>query len=575
MIDPVDAKRRKPSSAVAPLIPNSSVTRRLLSLALCGIGSCLLIATAGASPVMAQVPGSTLSVLKRSIALSPADDNQVIDVAVSIQPRDMAGLQAFADSVSDPRLPTYLQFITPREVGERFGAKLEDVLAVKDYLASKGMVVTLVADNRMAVLARSTVAQARAAFGTQIKMYQGPDPEGRSKITFRANSGPLMLPAALAKVVIDISGVENYTRPKRRANTSLLTPFLTRNLYHSQTQFLQGLRGQGQNIAVTNFDGYRLSNIPLYVSRYNLPIPTGGVGTNITVVPAGTQSGPGSPGAEGDLDIQMELGMAPLANIYIYDGSVLVTVLTKEVNDNLADIISESYGWNLNSSQATAAHNQHVSMTAQGITYMAASGDSGTNMEPWSYPDYEPEVLQIGGTTATVNTSTGARVSEVAWSGSGGGYSTNTASFNVRPSWQTGTGVPTNINKRLVPDISYHSAGTTTGAYEFFYNGGLQTGFDGTSFASPICTGGLAIVEQRLFAARNRPPGGGRWRLGRLQDRIYQMNGKPSVFIDITSGHNGNLPNGQPSNGTVGWDTVTGWGIMDWDGYYLSFFGSR
>src|SRR5205085_2708568 len=133
-------------------------------------------------------------------------------------------------------------------------------------------------------------------------------------------------------------------------------------------------------------------------------------------------AGGGTPQAEGDLDIQMVLGMAPLCDFYIYDGgaSDLIGTLTREVNDNIADVISESYGWNLPASTATSAHNLHLSMSGQGITYMAASGDSGTTLEPYSYPDYDPEVLMVGGTIATVDAN-GNRSSEVGWSGSGGG----------------------------------------------------------------------------------------------------------------------------------------------------------
>src|SRR5262249_9808922 len=155
----------------------------------------------------------------------------------------------------------------------------------------------------------------------------------------------------------------------------------------------------------------------------------------------------------------------------IYDGgsSDLIGVLTSEVNDNLSDVITESYGWSLSASTATSAHNLHLSMSAQGITYMAASGDSGTTLEPFSYPDYDPEVLMVGGTVATVNGS-GVRTSEVAWSGGGGGWSTNAASFNVLPSWQHGSNVPTTINHRLVPDVALNAAGAS-GAYYFYYNG--------------------------------------------------------------------------------------------------------
>src|SRR6185436_14540125 len=108
-----------------------------------------------------------------------------------------------------------------------------------------------------------------------------------------------------------------------------------------------GYQGQGRTVAISNWDGYRLSNVPLYYSQYALPTPPGGVNSNVHVVTISGGAGSGTPGAEGDLDIQMVLGMAPLCEFYIYDGgaSDLIGTLTREVNDNIADVVSESYGW--------------------------------------------------------------------------------------------------------------------------------------------------------------------------------------------------------------------------------------
>ena len=44
------------------------------------------------------------------------------DGTVSMQPRDPAGMQNFADNVSSPSSPYYRQFITPVQFGEKFGA---------------------------------------------------------------------------------------------------------------------------------------------------------------------------------------------------------------------------------------------------------------------------------------------------------------------------------------------------------------------------------------------------------------------------------------------------------------------
>ena len=514
------------------------------------------------SATLRELPDSLRAAVLRSQLVGDAQDQQKIYLAVCLELTDLAGLEELADSVSDPSSPSYRQFITPEEVGERFGASSADVEAVVSYLKSKGMTIDFVNKNRTSVMAYATVAQAESAFSTQIRQYVGRDPRGLT-ISYRSNSTPLMLPARLARVVTAVQGVEDYTRPYPR---QVFNPLMTRNVYNSTPLYSLGMQGQGRKIAYSNWDGYRLSNIPLYVAAFGLPVPGGGVGTNIHQVSIGGANGNVSGvGGEGDLDLQMELGMAPLADIYIYDNANqadLIGVLSREVSDNLADVISESWGWQLPASFATSAHAQHISMTVQGITYMCASGDNGTSLDPFSYPNYEPEVLQVGGTVCTTNGT--VRTSEVGWGGSGGGWSTNSATFNVLPSWQVGTGVPTNINKRLVPDIGLHASGGNTGAFFFYANGSLQGGAIGTSFSSPIFAGCLALVEQRLAFFGLAP------RFGRIQDLIYSQNGRTDVWFDITSGNNGTLPNGSPSNCTAKWDTVTGWGAPNIDMFFHS-----
>ncbi len=531
----------------------------------------------GPSPAQVSPVGlPVLPVLERAKDIGPANGRQSLSIAVSMPYARPREVQAFVDSVNDPGSVNYRKYITPEEVGERFGLPMSQVDAVADHLRQNGFTITLVSKNHLAILANATVAQAEAAFHTTIREYTLVPQDNVEPSRFIAYSTPIQLPANLASIVIDVSGLETYTHPKHLV--TLLTPVLTRGLYNTVGLFNAGFTGAGRTIGISNWVGFRASNWLSYINHFMLPIPAGGAGTNIATIPCGgggAGAGPDNP--EGDLDVQMELGMAPLANIKIYDGTSnnLVAVLTQQVNDNLADAISESYGWNIPGGTASAAHNQHLSMSAQGITYMAASGDSGTTLEPYSYPDYEPEVLSVGGTVANVNSTTGVRITEVGWSGGGGGWSNNSASFNVRPVWQVGTGVPpitgTN-NHRLVPDVGFHSAGSGTGAYWFYFNNALTGQYIGTSFASPILAGMLAIVEQKIINLGGLPPdGSGHRRFGRIQDLLYGQNGRPDVWFDITSGANGNLPNGSPSTCTAGWDTVTGWGPMNCEAFTTLF----
>ena len=502
--------------------------------------------------------------IKHSMLVGHTKADKTLHLSVSLPYGDAAGMQAFVDSVNNPASPNYHQYITPEAVGARFGLSDANVQAVSDYLKTQGFKINLVAKNHLSILADCTVAQAEKAFGTVINDFQSQDPKEPGNPNFYSFTTSPQVPSTVAPFVVDISGLQNYTKPQMRTT---LTPTMARTLYNLAPVYNAGVQGQGRSLAISNFDGYRLTNVPLFYSQYGLPTPSGGVGANIHVVTISGGAGSGTPQGEGDLDIQMVLGEAPLCNFYIYDGgnSDLIGVLTQEVNDNTADVISESYGWNLPAATATSAHNLHLSMSAQGITYMAASGDSGTTLEPYSYPDYDPEVMMVGGTVATTDGS-GNRSSEVAWASGGGGWSTNTATFNTLPSWQHGNGVPTGNNHRLVPDVALNAGGS--GAYYFYLNGTLSNGYVGTSFASPVFAGGLGVAEQQIIANGGLPPNGaGKQRFGRIQDLFYSQNGNSSVWFDITSGSNGTLPDGSTSSAHAGWDYCCGWGPINWNAF--------
>ncbi len=531
----------------------------------------LCVGAFGQTPVKLKAPPMTApEVVGRSMDLGETDPNQILHLAVSLpyaKPDDMA---AFVDNVSNPASPNYMKFVTPEDVGAKFGLPDSDVQRVATYLSGSGLTIDLIGKNHLTILAEGTVAQAEQAFGVSIHDFQTLSDNEPGNLHYYSNTTAPQLPPAIAPFVIDVTGLESFTKPQMRE----LTPTQTRTLYDVAPMYSAGKQGQGRTVAISNWDGFRLSNVPLFYSQYGLPTPPGGVGSNITVITLGGGSGSGDPQSEGDLDIQMVLGMAPLCSLRIYDGvgNDPISVLTAEVNDNLADVITESYGWIVSASTGTAAHNLHLSMSAQGITYMAASGDSGTSLEPYSYPDYEPEVLSVGGTIATVNAA-GNRISEVAWSllngwGGGGGWSNNSAAFNVRPSWQHGTNVPTTINHRLVPDVALLASGPSNAYAYFMYWNGSLIGNGGTSASSPVFAGSLAVAEQQIISRGGLPPNGaGKQRFGRIQDLIYSQNGRSDVYFDITSGNIGTLPDGTQANAGPAWDFCTGWGAFDFNAF--------
>jgi subtilase family serine protease len=212
---------------------------------------------------------------------------------------------------------------------------------------------------------------------------------------------------------------------------------------------------------------------------------------------------------------------------YFINYLAVVSTITSE---NAVDIVTDSWGITPGTmSGYDQFHAQHLMMTLQGITYLNASGDFGSNMEVNGlYPQTDPEVVSVGGTVAKLDSQDNI-VSEVGWHGSAGGYS-DKVPF-PRPAYQTGRGVPTDPDLRLVPDIALHSAGPNdTGAY-LFYADSVRRSAIGTSFAAPLCAGALALVEEYLIRQNAlAPDANDHYRLGRINDLLYAMNGRNDVF---------------------------------------------
>ena len=510
--------------------------------------------------IQADIANSTL--------IGPAAPGKMIYVSINMEPKDPAALQEFVDAVSNPSSPSYRQWISPNEIGSMFGQSQSTVNLTVQYLRMMGFSIDLIAKDRMHILAHGTVAEAERAFAVHIDDFQLNTPQAGARTDYFSNTTVPMLPTQISTHTVYVAGLDNYSVPK----PDIISVEQGHTLYNSIPELQNGFEGQGRTLAITNFDGFRLSNVPLLYAQYNLPTPPGGVGSNITVETVDGGAGSGTPGAEGDLDIQMVLGESPLCNFIIYDdGGPTIDVLTQEMNDNKADVISESYGEAPGSSGAAAEHQLHLEMNAEGITYLAASADSGTSSYgTFYYPQEDPEVLDVGGTVPVTDT-TGNRQSETGWGGSGGGWAVTSDPFNVTPSYQVGNGVPTGIGFRLIPDVSLCAAGVNDGAWYFYLNGSLQNGYDGTSFAAPAFNGLLGIVEQAVIAKGGLPPDSfGNQRYGRINDLIYSQDGDPTIWTDITSGNNGTLPNGQNSSCTPFWDTVTGWGVINVDGFVNS-----
>lgn len=251
------------------------------------------------------------------------------------------------------------------------------------------------------------------------------------------------------------------------------------------------------------------------------------------------------------LDVQWAHATAPLARI------VLIEAPDASVNSLLGavrlanlmgpGVVSMSFG----AVEGNWTASVDSAFTGKNMTYLAATGDSGSSV---SWPSVSPNVLAVGGTTLSYS-GTGTR-SEAAWSGTGGGISAYTA----LPSYQSASNVPgmTGLLRRNVADVAFN-ADPATGQYTAVMAPGSSTAswlsIGGTSLSTPQWAGLIAIANaSRALQAKAA--------LGLAHTTLYgQIATVPgtfaSSFADITRGSNGTCG---VCTARVGYDPLAGLG---------------
>ena len=183
---------------------------------------------------------------------------------------------------------------------------------------------------------------------------------------------------------------------------------------------------------------------------------------------------------------------APGANLVVVEAqSQSLQDLMNAVNTspNIAGVNVISMSWGFSEMPNETAYDTYFTTPAGhvGITFIAASGDSGTV----EYPSTSPNVLSVGGTTLTLSSS-GTYQSESAWDDSGGGYS----QFEAEPSYQKSVQT---TGLRSTPDVAF-DADPNSGVEVYQTlpraNQGSWQLVGGTSLGAPAWAAPIAIVDQ-------------------------------------------------------------------------------
>jgi len=308
------------------------------------------------------------------------------------------------------------------------------------------------------------------------------------------------------------------------------TPAQLQAHYGLTAAYKAGLTGAGQTIVLLEAYGYptleadanaffKLAGLPaLTSSNFEIVYPDGKPNPILGVL-AGWD-------VEIALDVQWAHSMAPGAKIvvvasYGQDNEDFQYAMNYIIKNKIGTVVSDSWEEDLDLLSGPQEQNSFNSIlktaAAKGISFQFSSGDGGddgvgTPVGAAEVPSNSPYATAVGG-TSILNSNTGSGFWELGWGddltliasggvldppeplyffgGAGGGESV----YFAKPAWQSklpGTG-------RQVPDISA-LADPYTGVPLIVTLSGQQVLFEGvggTSLASPIVTGILAIATQK------------------------------------------------------------------------------
>jgi subtilase family serine protease len=576
---------------------------------------------------LALVQGA--SAAKRVESLGAADHSSIAHFRVYLPLTHGDALEKLLQSQTDTTSANYHQWLTPAQFKQQFGPSRSDVAKAKQLLQGAGFTVvgentqnlevegpvsavertfnTQIERVRMksgreklSAAGRMTLPQSLAAMGAVIPEFKAQllshvhskvlrplaDPSAASALSPLAAAAPVPRLSTADSFYYANDLNEAYQLPSFRAE---VTPLFSRK----QLQ----VAGVGAHIGIlisstilptdlaSSFNSKvsiaPASDIQAYTANSNLPTPT------VTIRAVDGGSGPFDPSTddanEASLDTQMSLGTAPgatetLYNIPMLTNDEIIAGYTAIDEDNSVDVVSSSFGQC--ELDFTAAYNNGTDFTgilktmhalfqqgnAQGITFLASSGDNGApdclsqafadapGVIPGTdfvlgveNPADDPSVTSVGGTNLQTIASPGvtdstylsenadfdprlpavftfdgvsATVGNNTW-GSGGGFS----QVFAKPLYQFLVNTGSNVH-RSVPDVSLMMGGCPGDAdlaaqdctklprsAIIVWINGRPNLLIGTSSSSPEMAGVLALAVEL-----------NRGRLGNVNPLIYALS---------------------------------------------------
>ena len=559
---------------------------------------------------VAQLPGATV------FGNTPASTPETVSFV--LREKNVGSLQAQVER-------GVKNYLSVSQFASTYGQTRANISALTSYLAGFGIKSDVYADN-VDVSTTGTAGEYNQALSVTQNQYHVPAQAAHDGInaipaqTVHGNAKSPLLPYRLSNFVLAILGLTNYSPYGSQAvhvNTNLVKPQsgssnyclaltglpdacnLPQNFasnYGLDGLYNRGADGSGQTIAIVTLAALD-QGAPEYFWSNVAHIPS----TGRTVTVDNVDGGPGAPSdasgtGETDLDVEQSGGLAPGANVIVYQAPNtdygFADAFFSAASDNIASTVSASWlesetyleasilAGQEAATYAAAFDEAFLEMAAQGQSGFIASGDWGaytatadigtTNLSVGVSPD-SPYITAAGGTTlpwtgtltgpdgsATVTvpaqrtwgwdylwqpvaTISGVSLEESAESqviGSGGGFST----IEPTPSYQQGVPGTHNFHavQYLTPTDYTTVAPGLVEPTEWSFNPtpGVTTGY-GNGRAMPDVSADADpysgyLLYEPSFAGVNEPLLQGGW--GGTSFVAPQLNGSTAV-IDSYLGH--------------------------------------
>jgi hypothetical protein len=525
-----------------------------------------------------------------SVGAVPADAplNQFTLVLSRTAAQEEAFEQLLANQ-QNPASPEYHHWLTPLEVGARFGVSDADVAAIEGWLQSQGLHVNWVSASRIFVGFGGSASNVGRAFGTELRYY---NVNGAQRMSVTADP---VIPRALVPVLGSIRGLYDIDdRPAVRSsiaqsvtpemNLSNGTHFVSPKDFVTIYDVPASYTGAGVTVGIVSWSRTNFADFANFKSKTGtsfqnpteiVPTAFGGIdpGPAYTTQQSCITCLDGQ--TEATLDVERVGSTAQEANILLMvsspsgSGGGIGADAQYLVNTDPvpAQVMSISFGGcEANAGPSGVAYWNSIFQQAagEGISVFVSSGDSGAagcdaafSAPPSSPGANSPNYICssqyatcMGGTQ--FNDSSGTSTYWNSRNGSGlasaigyipeGGWNESTPTSVAAsgggvsrviptPWWQTGTGVPAERTGRYTPDLSFTSAGHD-GYFGCMAAGGGSCEGSPFNFIAFEGTSATAPGMAGIAALLDQRLGSAQ---GNLNPEIYAIAASnPAAFHDVT-----------------------------------------